>query len=58
MNLRFWECCVLLARNFDFTKKKSESFLAAYGYDCCLAHPTLSHTPLGAPLNFAGCSWL
>ena len=37
-------------------KNWRELFLAAY--DWCLAHPTPSHTPSGASLNFAGCSCL
>ena len=48
---------VLLARYLKFTKAPCQSFLAAYG--CFLAHPTPSHTPSGACLNFAGhsCLW-
>ena len=56
MFLRFWEIFVLLARNFESTKTSRESLLDAY--DCCLAHPTPSHTPSGASLNFGGCCCL
>ena len=50
--LRFWK--FFGAVNFEFTKTPRESFLAAY--DCCLAHPTPSHTPSGTSLNLGGCS--
>ena len=33
-------------------KTPRESLLDAY--DCCLAHPTPSHTPSGASLDFEG----
>ena len=56
MFLRFWEIFVLLARNFESTKTSRESLLDAY--DCCLAHPTPSHTPSEASLNFGGCCCL
>ena len=53
---RFREFFVLLAGYFEFTETLRGSFLAAY--DCCLAYPTPSHTPSGAPLNIAGYSCL
>ena len=43
---------VRLARNFEYTKTPRESILAMF--DCHLAHPTPSHTPSAASLNFAG----
>ena len=39
---------MLLVRNFESTKIPRESLLNTY--DCCLAHPTPSHTPSGASL--------
>ena len=50
--LRFREFFALLARNFKLTKTPRQSFLTAC--DCCLAHPTPSHTPSRASLNFGG----
>ena len=43
---------MLLAPKFESTKTPRESLLDAY--DCCLAHPTPSHIPSGASLNFEG----
>ena len=51
-----WKIFVLLARNFESTKTPRESLLDAC--DCHLAHPTPSHTPSGASLNFEGCCCL